>query len=169
MRRWIIALSVLIAGETAGVARTQLAPPRTVTAHSVSALRASEQATRAAKAEIAGDPEDALKWAAAAIEANPNDPWGYYDRADALAELKRTDEAVSSFREAERRFAVEHEPWGKSIAIYGEAHALSEVGRCAEARSSYERYASYVEKADERSADLARRYSEECVGRSSIR
>jgi tetratricopeptide (TPR) repeat protein len=169
MRRWIIALSVLIAGETAGVARAQLAPPHTVTAHSVSALRASEQASRAAQAEIAGDPKNALKWAAAAIQADPNDPWGYYDRADALTELRRTDEAVSSYQEAEKRFTGENQSWGRSIAIYGEAHALSEAGRCDDARSAYERYASYVEKADARSAEMARRYAKACVGRPSSR
>jgi tetratricopeptide (TPR) repeat protein len=117
------------------------------------------------KAEIAGDAEDALKWAGAAIEANPNDPWGYYDRADALVQLKRTDEAVSSFREAEKHFSNERERWGRSIAIYGQAHALAEVGRCDEARSAYERYATTVEKADAPAADMARRYSKECVGR----
>ena len=170
MTRWVVVLGMLVGGAAVGTtAGAQLMPPHKVSDSSASAVRASELATRAAKAELVGDPADALKLADAAIKADPKDPWGYYDRADALAQLNRIDDAEASYRDAEKHFADQGDSWGRSIAIYGEAHAMAEAGRCEQAQPLYERYAAYVETADARAADMARRYAKECVGRPARR
>ena len=76
--------------------------------------------TQSTEAEIAGDHARALALADDAIKADPNDPWGHYDRGDALMTSHRTDEAVAAFHEAERRFP-DSDTWGRSVAIWGQA------------------------------------------------
>jgi tetratricopeptide (TPR) repeat protein len=162
-------LGVLVGGAAVGPAGAQLMPPHNISDNSASAVRAAKLATRSAKAEMVGNPGEALKMADAAIKADPKDPWGFYDRADALSQLYRVDDAVAAFGDAEKHFADQGDSWGRSIAIYGEAHALAEAGRCDQAQPIYERYAVYVENADAQSADMARRYAKECVGRHAGR
>jgi tetratricopeptide (TPR) repeat protein len=120
-------------------------------------------ATRAATAEIAGNPQAALAYAARAIEADPRDPWGHYDKAAALARLGNIDDALKSFAASEERFNVA-DVWGRSVAIYGGAHALAGAGRCEEAKREFLRYAAFVRERDPRSADLAVRYAADCHG-----
>jgi tetratricopeptide (TPR) repeat protein len=117
--------------------------------------------SRAASAEMNGNPQSALKLAERAIAANPRDPWGYYDRAMALARLGQLDKALDSFGEAEQRYSAT-DRWGKSIAIYGRAHALSEAGRCDEARKAFRAYESLIREQDVKSADMAAKYAAEC-------
>jgi tetratricopeptide (TPR) repeat protein len=123
--------------------------------------RAAKLTSRAASAEMAGDPQAALKLAEHAIVANPRDPWGYYDKGGALSRLGRTDDAVAAFSAAEERYGLSDQ-WGRSIAIYGKAHALGEAKRCDEARREFARYAAFVRERDAKSADMAMRYSGEC-------
>jgi tetratricopeptide (TPR) repeat protein len=125
----------------------------------------SKLATESVKADIAGDHEKALRLAEDAIKADPNDPWGYYDRGDALASLKKVDDAVAAFHDAERRFP-ETDPWGKSVAIWGQANALAQAGRCQEAGSHYERFAVFVEKVDPSAAGQGRKVAKQCVSRA---
>jgi tetratricopeptide (TPR) repeat protein len=80
--------------------------------------------------------------ALASPKNEPPDPWLDYNRAVALAELGRTDEAVKAFETAERRF---HERggtdrYGESISVYGRARALDNAGRCAAAQKAYRAY-----------------------------
>ena len=117
--------------------------------------------TRSAKAEMAGDHAAAVRLAEAAMDKEPRDPWPYYHKADALASMGRTDEAVNYFKQAEKRFAGA-DPWGQSVAIYGRAHALAEVGRCDEARAAFRDYATLVEKADPKASDMALQYAGMC-------
>ncbi|HEX7478469.1 MAG TPA: hypothetical protein VF331_11725 [Polyangiales bacterium] len=113
--------------------------------------------------EIAGHHERALEQADAAIRAAANDAWGYYLRGDALGSLGRVDEAVTAFQAAERRFSAA-EPWEKSIAIWGQAFALKNAGRCPEGAPIFERYAAFVEARDPAAAALAREYARQsCV------
>jgi len=169
MKRWIITLgAAAIVGATSMVAHAQLLPSHNVPPRSAGAVRADQLTTMAAEAEMAGNAEGALKLAEGAVAANPVDPWAYYDRADALATLQRTDDAVASFRQAEERF-LDSERWGKSVAIYGQALALAAVGRCDEARPLYERYVSYVVAVDAQAADMARRYAQVCRPRRASR
>ena len=117
--------------------------------------------SRAASADMTGNPQKALKLAERAIAANPRDPWGYYDKAMALSQIGQLDRALESFGAAEQRYsATDH--WGKSVAIYGRAHALSEVGRCAEARTAFRAYASLIREQDPKSANMATKYAADC-------
>jgi hypothetical protein len=118
---------------------------------------------RAANAEISGDPQAALALAREAKAAYPRDPWARYDEAMALSRLGQVDAAITGFLDAEGRFAAS-DVWGRSIAIYGGAHALAEAGRCEEAAREYKRYAAFVRERDPGSADLATTYAGECKG-----
>jgi tetratricopeptide (TPR) repeat protein len=134
--------------------------PRNVTVEPSNA--ASEDfATRAANAEMSGNPQASLALAARAIEADPRDPWPHYDKAMALARLGNVDDAMKSFAAAEERFNVA-DIWGRSIAIYGGAHALATAGRCEEAKREYLRYAAFINERDPHSADMAVRYAATC-------
>jgi tetratricopeptide (TPR) repeat protein len=117
--------------------------------------------SRAASAEMTGNPQAALKLAERAIATNPGDPWGYYDKAMALSQLGQLDRALESFGAAEQRYSAT-DRWGKSVAIYGRAHALSEVGRCDEARTAFRAYASLIREQDPKSANMATRYAADC-------
>jgi tetratricopeptide (TPR) repeat protein len=117
----------------------------------------------AAQDQSAGDYSHALALADESIARNPADGWAHYMRADALASLGRFDQAVNSFREAERLF-VPATPKETSIAIWGEANALKEAGRCTEASPVYLRYAAFVAHNDVRAAAMAREYAnKKCV------
>jgi Flp pilus assembly protein TadD len=143
-----------------GNANAPLEAPKNVTVeHSTPASRALS--TQAAHAQMSGDPRAALTLAERAIAADPRDPWGHYNAADALARLGRTDEAVAAFGAAEERY-VASDAWGRSVAIYGRAHALSEAGRCDEARREFVRYADFVRPHDPQAADLATSYATTC-------
>jgi tetratricopeptide (TPR) repeat protein len=123
--------------------------------------KAAKLTSRAASAEMAGDPQAALKLAEKAIAANPRDPWGYYDKGSALSRLGKTDDAMGAFSAAEERYALSDQ-WGRSVAIYGRAHALGEAKRCDEARREFSRYASFIRERDAKSAETAMRYASDC-------
>lgn len=113
-------------------------------------------ASEMSSAVVDGDYERALRQAdLAAAMATPPDggarsPWVDYNRAVALSELGRTDDAVRAFESAEVAFSADDgalgahpsKGWGKSIAIYGRARALDNAGRCAEASTAYREYAT---------------------------
>jgi tetratricopeptide (TPR) repeat protein len=152
-------MAVLGVGLTAGVASAQLAAPT----HAVDpgSPRSTGLSSQSAEALVAGKPVVALQMADQAIAADPQNPWAHYDRAAALSDLGRVDEAVAQYEVAQRSFSTQ-DAWGKSIAMYGKANALSRVGRCAEAQPAFEAYATFVEKADPGAAGLARRYAADC-------
>jgi Flp pilus assembly protein TadD len=157
----VIGAMALLAPRAA--AQAQLAPPRNVNVEP-STPRADALTTQAAIAEMSGDPGGALQLADEAIRVDPRDPWTYYDRGMAQSRLGATDAALSSLREAERRFAFGDE-WGRSVAIYGRAHALSEAGRCVEARLTFGEYASFVARDDPHAATVARQVAADCHSR----
>jgi tetratricopeptide (TPR) repeat protein len=138
----------------------ELRPPQNVHAEPWT-RQSSELATRSAKAEMQGMPQQALALADQAIKVNPQDPWPYYDKGMALARLGQTDAAVASLTVAEQRFSPA-DRWGRSVAIYGRANTLALAGRCAEARQAFEQYAAFVEAQAPDSAAMARRYGNEC-------
>jgi tetratricopeptide (TPR) repeat protein len=141
-------------------APTPPAAPRTATAEP-STADSEDLTTRAASAEISGDPQEALAYAGRAIAADASDPWPHYVRAAALSRMGKVDDALKAFADAEHRFAAS-DTWARSVAIYGAAHALAEAGRCDEARAEYQRYASFVRARDPKSADMATRYASNC-------
>jgi Flp pilus assembly protein TadD len=123
--------------------------------------RSAALTTGAAIADMQGNPAKARDLANDAIRADPRDPWPYYNKGMALAQLGETDGALAALFAAEQHFA-QTDRWGRSVAIYGRAHTLRMAGRCTEARQAYEQYASFVGKDDPQSATLARRYAADC-------
>jgi tetratricopeptide (TPR) repeat protein len=117
--------------------------------------------TRAAIAAMNGNAQQARDLAAQAIRADPRDPWPYYNKGMALAQLGETDAALATLWAAEKHFAPT-DRWGRAVAIYGRAHTLSGAGRCVEAVQAYAEYATYVGKDDPAAADMARRYALNC-------
>jgi hypothetical protein len=153
-------LGIALAAATGGVAHAQLRPPTQMQ----SPPRSSKLTTASVEAADAGDFTKALSLADEAISSNAKDPWGYFNRGGALRGLHRTDEAVSAFHEAEARMPAD-DLWGRSVAIWGQADALSRDGRCSDAAAVYERYAVTVEKVDAGAAALARQYAQHCTPR----
>jgi len=117
--------------------------------------------TRAAIADMNGNPRQANELANQAIRADPRDPWPYYNKGMALAQLGEIDAAIAALYAAEKHFAPT-DRWGRSVAIYGRAHSLSKAGRCVEAVQAYAEYATYVGKDDPGAANMARRYAVNC-------
>jgi tetratricopeptide (TPR) repeat protein len=134
--------------------------PKNVNAEPTTAKSAA-LTSRAATAEMSGNPQAALKLAERAIATNPRDPWGYYDKAMALTRIGQLDRALGAFGEAEERYSAT-DRWGKSVAIYGRAHALSEAGRCDEARKAFRAYVSLIREQDLKSANMAVKYAADC-------
>jgi predicted Zn-dependent protease len=158
--RTLKAFALATALLTTGTAEAQLEPLHRANADPGSPL-SNALASDAAEAVVAGRAHHALRMAKIAIKADPSNPWGYYNMADALALLHRVDEAVVAFRQAEQHFSAA-DRWGKSIAIYGRANVLRQANRCEEAAGAFREYAAFVQKDDPGSADMARRYSIMC-------
>jgi tetratricopeptide (TPR) repeat protein len=159
--RWSAMLAVvgaLVAGR--GARAEGLRAPQNINAEPGN-RQSAELATRAALAQMEGKSAAAVLLANQGILANPNDPWPYYNKGMALTALGQTNAAVAALSEAERRFST-GDVWGRSVAIYGRAHALSQVGRCAEAREAFGQYASLVEHHDAAAAEMARHYGAQC-------
>lgn len=143
----------LLAAALPAAAQLEPAPQRGPL--STNQVRAAALENDSAGAEIGGDHARALVLADEAIRTDPRDGWGYYLRADALVSLNRLDAALASFRDAEQRFP-DSDPWGKSVAIWGQGNAYEGLGRCADAAPIYERYAAFVERFDPEAAAYAR-------------
>jgi len=164
--RWnplsLMLLAMLGQSVAVGVAHSEPAQaPKNVKAEP-STSKSSRLSSRAASAQIAGDPQAALTLAERAIAADPRDPWAYYDKGSALARLGKVDDALKAFTESESHYALSDQ-WGRSIAIYGRAHVLGEAKRCDEARREFATYAALIRERDPKSADMANRYSAECA------
>jgi hypothetical protein len=157
-RGMVVALGIGLAAP--GVRAAELHAPRNVNVQPTT-RQSSELATRAAAADMRGDPRSALQLADQAIRADARNPWPYYDKGMALAEMGETDGAIAALYAAEQHF-VPSDRWGKSVAIYGRAHALSQAGRCTEAVQAFAEYARFVEHDDPRGATLARNYALDC-------
>jgi tetratricopeptide (TPR) repeat protein len=151
----------LAVGLVSGRASSQPATAPTNINAEPSTPRSIQLTGRSGSAEAAGEPQAALKLADEAIAADARDPWGYYDKGAALSRLGMTDEALKAFAAAEERYAPSDQ-WGRSVTIYGRAHALDEARRCDEARKEFARYAAFVRERDPSSADLAMKYATEC-------
>ena len=143
------------------LARAQRAPVQQTALPTSSDLVACD----AAKAEVQGHFDEALSLADKALSKDAKNPWAAYVRAGALGSLRRPDEAVVVFKEAEQRNSAA-EMWGKSIAIWGQANVLSQVGPCEEAAPLFfERFAAFVAAVDKAAAELARQYAKHCTSR----
>ena len=118
--------------------------------------------TQAAIADMKGNPQQARDLANQAIRADPRDPWPYYNKGMALAELGEIDAALAALYAAEKHFAPT-DRWGHSV---GDLRS----GPCAQPGGPLRRSASrrspntrrYVGKDDPAGADMARRYAVNC-------
>lgn len=164
--RWIGVLSFTVAAGLTGAAAAQTtggaAAQATATTRVVAGGALSmDRASRAAEALTRGAPNQALEYADEAIKADRRNGWAHYDRAAALMELRRYDEAVGSYRDAEAQFTGT-DAWAHSVAVWGRAHALAQAGRCGEAREVYKAYARLVERTDPDGAAMAQRRADAC-------
>jgi tetratricopeptide (TPR) repeat protein len=159
---WLGGLGVLgVALLSAPVGRAQsLQAPRNVNAE-VGNRQSSALASRAATADMQGNPQQAVELANQGIRADPRNPWPHYDKGMALAEMGETDAAIAALYAAEQRFQPS-DRWGRSVAIYGRAHTLSQAGRCTEGVQAFAEYANFVGKDEPQSAAMARRYAMDC-------
>lgn len=164
MAAWCSWRGLLVCGLALMSAQTaqadELRAPQNVNAEP-STPQSAALTTRAAIADMNGNPQQARDLANQAIRANPRDPWPHYNKGMALAQLGETDAAVASLYAAQQRFAPT-DRWGRSVAIYGRAHTLSRAGRCTEAVQAFAEYATYVGKDDPAGAEMARRYALDC-------
>lgn len=78
-----------------------------------------------------------------------------------LSELGQVDAAAAAFLESERRF-LPADLWGRSVAVYGRAHAYAQAGRCSDAQKAFEEYIALVGSYDRTSAQLVQRYAGDC-------
>src|SRR4051794_32725132 len=152
------------APETTAAAATAPAPgelkaPENVHAEP-STPASAELSSRAATADMKGNPQDALKLADQGIRTNAKDPWPYYDKGMALARLGEINGALAALLASEQHFAP-GDRWGRSVAVFGRAHTLAEAGRCDEARAAFQEYMS-VARGDPDAVALASRYSRDC-------
>jgi tetratricopeptide (TPR) repeat protein len=136
-----------------GAPPTQVASARPVT-HVNPASAAAEALSR-------GDTLEALTRADEAVRADPKSAWAHYNRAAALAAMKRIDEAVAAYDEAAAKFAA-GDKRGKSLALWGKAHALYRVGRCSEASQAFGEYAKVIGSSDPQSTALASERATTC-------
>ncbi len=149
------ALTVGTTGQTA-----ELRAPQNVNG-AAGSRQSAELATRASVAQMNGRPADALALAQQGIRADQRDPWPYYTEAVALSELGQVDAAAAAFLESERRF-LPADLWGRSVAVYGRAHAYAQAGRCSDARKAFDEYVVLVGSYDRTSAQLVQRYDDDC-------
>jgi tetratricopeptide (TPR) repeat protein len=162
-RGLVVALGLGLSVQTARA--DELHAPRNVNVEPTT-RQSSALASRAAAADMQGNPKQAVELANQAIRADPRNPWPYYDKGMALAEMGETDGALAALHAAEQRFSPA-DRWGKSLAVYGRAHALSQVGRCPEAVEAFAEYATFIGKDDPQAAYMARRYALDCRGPAS--
>jgi tetratricopeptide (TPR) repeat protein len=119
-------------------------------------------ASSSAERLIRGEDSQALELADQAIAADASNPWGHYDRAVALGDLGRVDEAIKEYATAESKFSPA-DTWGRSVAIYGRANLLANHSRCAEAQAAFNDYEGYVATLNDPSAVAqARSTAAEC-------
>ena len=117
--------------------------------------------TRAAIADMKGNPQQARDLANQAIRADPRDPWPYYNKGMALAQLGEIDAALAALYAAEKHFAPT-DRWGHSVAIYGRGSCAQPGGplcRSASRRTPNTRPTSA--RTIPAAADMARRYAVE--------
>jgi hypothetical protein len=151
-------LGGLVLVMVAGVA--QAAPSPTEATRPAQAA-SMDRASRAAEALSRGDNMEALARADEAVRIDPRSGWAHYNRAAALAGLDRIDEAVQAYDQASATFAA-GDTRGRSLALWGKAHVLYRVGRCAEATQAFGDYAKLVGGSDPQAATMAHERTTSC-------
>jgi tetratricopeptide (TPR) repeat protein len=153
MKTIAAAALLLAAGQARATGLRQAADPGNTTS--------KDYASSSAEALVRRDDAKALDLANEALKADDRNPWAHYDRAVALGEMGRVNEAVTEYQAAQVRYAA-NDTWGRSVAIYGRAHLLADHGRCGEAKTAFQQYIDFVGGADPRGVAEARSASEAC-------
>lgn len=111
---------------------------------------ANPEMTEIAGALMHGDYARVLELADNVRVSDETLAWLEYERGSAFVGLGRTDDALIAFRRSEREFAnvSPTNSWGRSLPLWGAARALSDAGRCEEAKRAYEEYAAVVRPFD---------------------
>lgn len=144
------------------VARADLEPGHKIDSAAGKAQReAAAIASDAAVALGRGDGNGALALADRAVAKYARDPWAHYVRGEALARLGRLEEALPEYRLSENDFTVE-DRWGRSIALWGRANALHQVGRCADAKAAFAEYTAFVKPYDAAAVAIAQARVDGC-------
>lgn len=154
-RASVAALAAAMALSWASYGVAQLAPAAQTGPPTDEERRAGESVTAAIESLVGSDWNGAQALAQQAVAEDPSGAWGYYVRGAALVEQKRTDDAVSSFRDAELRFP-EADLWGRAVALWGQAYALQEARPCRDAHAAFERFIAFVAPLDAAAAARGR-------------
>jgi len=141
----------------ASVGVAYAAPPQT----GVKPVAKASSVTAAAEALSRGETLEALTRADEALRADPKNAWAHYNRAAALAGLNRIEEAVAAYDQAAGAFAASDKR-GKSLALWGKAHALYRSGRCEQASTAFADYTMAVGASDPQSVELASHRATTC-------
>jgi Flp pilus assembly protein TadD len=159
--RWsAVGVLGLLLAVAVGAARADEAKPPQNVKGEPSTPASAELSSRAASADMSGNAQYAVSLADRAIRADPKDPWAYYDKGMALAQLGEVNGAVAALFAAQQHFAPA-DSRGRSVAVFGRAHVLAQAGRCDEAEAAYREYMTLVRGHTE---DVARaqRYINDC-------
>jgi tetratricopeptide (TPR) repeat protein len=140
-------LSFCIPPTAQQVAERQDAEALKLAASNEKVRQAEELSSDSVRALASGNYGAALAKAEAGLAIVPDDPWLLYNKGTSLAGLERTDEALSTLRQAERLFS-ESNIHGRSVTIYRRAMALELAGRCEEESAELQRYAQVAKPAE---------------------
>lgn len=114
----------------------------------------ADRTSKAAEALGRGELLEALARSDEAVRAEPKNGWAHYNRAAALAGLKRVDEAVAAYDAAAAGFPAK-DVRARSLALWGKAHLMYRIGRCTEASQVFSEYAKVIGPIDPQGAALA--------------
>jgi len=134
-------------------------PPQNVRAEPSTPASAG-LSSRSATADMSGNAQYAVSLADRAIRADPKDPWAYYDKGMALAQMGEVNGAVAALFAAQQHFSPP-DVWGRSVAVFGRAHVLAQAGRCDEAQAAYREYMALV-RVNTEDVARAQRYIDDC-------
>ena len=150
---------LLAAGGASRASADEPTPPHNVRAEP-STPASAELASRAASADMSGNPQEAVALADRAIRADPRDPWAYYNKGMALAQMGEVNGAVAALVAAQQHFQPS-DVWGRSVAVFGRAHVLNRAGRCDDAEAAYREYMALV-RGNTEDVARAQRYINDC-------
>jgi len=151
--------AILSVASVAGCAREGPASQRT-TITSAELQNGYREAEVAAEELALGKYPEALARADNALRLAPDNPFAHYQRAAALHHLGRLEAAVTAYHRAAVNFGEDRH--GKSLALYGRARALDDMGQCDEAKRAYDQYAALVRSKDPAGAEMAVAYGKAC-------
>jgi tetratricopeptide (TPR) repeat protein len=157
----LVGLALVMGVSLGGAAVAAPAHPEATHVAAAHPIATADRASQAAEALSHGDNLEALARADEALRSDPKSGWAHYNRAAALAGLKRVDEALAAYDQAVANFAA-NDARGRSLALWGKAHVLYRTGRCDEAAQAFGDYAKLVGTSDPQSTTMASERASSC-------